>query len=142
MAVEQSARMISTSEFRHRLSFGITMGEVKRVPICLRLGVPMARGFDFLPNKATTSIYELQEENARLKDLVVTLSSLVLKNVVHEPKSNIHDLASRDHIFPRSKAEEQEIAEALEAAGHELMAKASEMKLILKRQKRPPFWET
>jgi hypothetical protein len=102
----------------------------------------MARGTDSLPNKATTSIYELQEEKARLKNLVVTLRSLVLKNVVHESKSSVHDIASRDHIFAGSKVEEQEIAEALEAAGHELMAKADEMKSILKQQKRPPFWDT
>jgi hypothetical protein len=81
------------------------------------------------------SVNELLEENARLKDLVVALSSLVLKNVVHEFHSNLHGVASREHADPRSKAEEAELAEALEAAGHELMAKAVEMKSHLKREK-------
>jgi hypothetical protein len=75
--------------------------------------------------KATKSINGLQEENARLKDLVVTLSALVLKNIVH--KSN--------NKHPRSKAAEEEMAEALDAAGHELMAKAVEMKSVLARHK-------
>jgi hypothetical protein len=70
------------------------------------------------------SINGLREENARLKNLVITLSALVLKNVVHE--SNKH---------PRSKAEEEEIAEALDAAGHELMAKAVEMRSVIARHK-------
>ena len=86
--------------------------------------------------KIPKSVAELQEENARLKDLVVMLSSLVLKNVVHEFRNDIHGLISRERADPRSQAEEAEIAEALEAAGHELMAKAVEMKSVLKRQKR------
>jgi hypothetical protein len=102
----------------------------------------MAQRLDSFPSKTTTNVSELQEENARLKDLVVTLSALVLKTVAHESNSSIQDIASRDRIFPRSKAEEQEIAEALEAASHELMAKAAEMKSILKRQKRQLFWDT
>jgi hypothetical protein len=85
--------------------------------------------------KIHKSVDELQEENARLKDLVVALSSLVLKNVVHEFRSGIHGLYARGHADPRSQAEENELAEALEAAGHELMAKAVEMKSILKREK-------
>jgi hypothetical protein len=86
--------------------------------------------------KVPKSVNRLQEENARLRDLVVTLSSLVLKNVVHEFRSNVHSVASRNRKHPRSEAEEEKMAEALEAAGHELMAKAVEMKSILKRQKR------
>jgi hypothetical protein len=82
------------------------------------------------------SACELQEENARLKDLVVTLSSLVLKNVAHEFRSGIHAFSSRAHADPRSQAEENELAEALEAAGHELMTKAVEMKSVLKRERR------
>jgi ribosomal protein L12E/L44/L45/RPP1/RPP2 len=85
--------------------------------------------------KALKSVNGLQEENARLKDLVVTLSSLVLKNVVHEFRNNVHSVASRVRKHPRSNAEEQEIAEALEAAGHELMAKAVKMKSVLNRRK-------
>jgi hypothetical protein len=73
--------------------------------------------------KTSKSISELHEENARLKDLVVTLSALVLKNVARESK------------HPHSKAEEEEIAEALDAAGHELMAKAVEMRSVLTRHK-------
>jgi hypothetical protein len=66
------------------------MGDVHRGPICLRMG--MARGISFLANKTTMSINELQEENARLKDLVVTLSSFVPKKIVPESKSGVHDI--------------------------------------------------
>jgi hypothetical protein len=93
-------------------------------------------GSNLPATKAQKSVNGLQEENARLRDLVVTLSSLVLKNVVHEFRSSVYGVASRDRKHPRSKPDEQEIAEALEAAGHELMAKAVEMKSFLKRQKR------
>lgn len=85
--------------------------------------------------KIPKSVNELQEENARLRNLVVMLSSLVLKNVVHEFCNDIHGLSSRDRANPCSQAEEEEIAQALEAAGHELMAKAVEMKSVLKREK-------
>jgi len=95
----------------------------------------MVNAYPWLSDKATRSVHELLQENARLKDLVVHLSALVLKNIVHESKSTIHDLASRDRIFPRSKAEEDEIAEALEVAGHALIGQAVEMKLISRGDK-------
>lgn len=76
------------------------------------------------PNPQPKSIRELQEENARLKSLVVTLSALVLKNVAHESSKH-----------PHSKAGQEQIAEALEDAGKELMAKAVEMKSVLTRKK-------
>ena len=88
-----------------------------------------------VPGKSPKNVRELREENARLKDLVVALSSLVLKNVVHEFRSGVHALSSRHHADPRSQAEEKELAEALEAAGHELTAKAIEMKSVLKRER-------
>ena len=86
--------------------------------------------------RAPKSFDELRAENARLKHLVVTLSSLVLRQIVHEFRGDVHGL-SKESADPHAKVEDERIAEALEVAGHELMAKAVEMKaILLKRERR------
>ena len=85
--------------------------------------------------KTPMSFDELREENMRLRQLVVTLSSLLLKHIVHESRSDVHDL-SKECAHPHAKVEDAKIAEALESTGHQLMAKAVEMKMVLKREQR------
>jgi len=82
--------------------------------------------------RAPKSADKLREENARLKHLVITLGSLVLKHIVHETRSDLYNL-SKESADPHAKVEDERIADALEIAGQELMAKAIEMKAVLKR---------
>lgn len=89
---------------------------------------------------------ELQSENQRLRDLVVSLSTTVLRNVAIEYYKNGRTANSADAKQFLREAEDcfrcaripglkAEIADGLEVAGHELLAKAVEIELIEQRAK-------
>ena len=88
----------------------------------------------------------LQSENQDLRDLVVSLSATLLRHITLNPPKYRRNANSVDaeHLvedaeqcfrcakIPRLK---KEIAEGLEAAGNQLMARAVEIETILEREK-------
>jgi hypothetical protein len=96
---------------------------------------------------ADPSIEELRAEIRRLRDLVVSLSSTLLRNIALCPPKNRRAVSSADAEDLLREAErcfrcarmpglKMEIAEGLEAAGHEFMAKAVEIETALQREQR------
>jgi hypothetical protein len=95
---------------------------------------------------ANITLEELQSENKLLRDLVVSLSVALLQNIALEPpkyRGNV-TRADAEHLLEEAErcfrcAEipglEKEIAERLDAAGHELMARAVEIETTLQREK-------
>ena len=93
-----------------------------------------------------STIKELQAENRHLRCLVTSLSITLLRNVaVESRKDRAADTADAERLV--HEAEEcfrcaripglkSEIAEGLEVAGRELMAKAVEIETALQRAKR------
>lgn len=92
-------------------------------------------------------IEELQSEIQRLRDLVVSLSVTLLRNIALDPPTDRRVASSADAEHFLREAEEcfrcarlpglkKEIAEGLEAAGHEFMAKVVEIETMLQREKR------
>ena len=89
---------------------------------------------------------ELQEQNEQLRSLVASLSATLLRKVVTELEMR-RALGSADAERLVHEAEDcfrcarvsglkSEIAEGLQAAGHELMAMAVEIETRLQRAKR------
>jgi hypothetical protein len=92
------------------------------------------------------TIEELQIENHHLREMVVSLSATLLRNLTFDPPRHRRHASSADAEHLVEDAEEcfrcarvpglkKEIAEGLEAAGNELMAKAVEIETVLQREK-------
>ena len=95
------------------------------------------------------SFQTLQLDNQRLRDLVVSLSSALLRSIALDPLRDRGTASSADAQRLLLEADEcfrcarilglkKEIAESLEAAGHEFMVKAVEIETMLQREK----WKT
>jgi len=95
-------------------------------------------------NNTTTK--ELQEQNRRLRAVVVSLSAALLRKIAVETEMR-RSLSSADAEHLVSEAKEcfrcaripelkYEIAEGLEVAGRELMSRAVEIETDLQRAKR------
>jgi hypothetical protein len=95
---------------------------------------------------ANITLEELQSENKWLRDLVVSLSVTLLRNIALDPPKYRRNASSADAEYLLKEAEtcfrcakvpglEAEIAEGLDAAGHELMARAVEIETAVQREK-------
>lgn len=93
------------------------------------------------------SVEELQQENQQLRDLVISLSATLLRNVVSEGDKVRRTADNADAERLVREAEEcfrcahapglkPEVAVGLLAAGHELMGKAVKIETILERERR------
>ena len=91
-------------------------------------------------------IKELQAENQWLRELVVSLSVTLLRNIALDPPKYRRNASSADAERLLTEAEQcfrsaripglkTEIAEGLQAAGNELMAKAVEIETVLQCEK-------
>jgi hypothetical protein len=91
-------------------------------------------------------VESLRSENRHLRDLLVSLSATLLRNIVLEPSELRRAVTSADAERLVREAEacfrcartaglKKEIADGLEVAGHEFMAKAVEIETILQRDK-------
>lgn len=97
------------------------------------------------PSKSKSESHQsLQSENQYLRDLVVSLSAALLRNIALQPPRDRHGAGDAERFFheaedcfrcARLPGLRKEIAEGLEAAGHEFMAKAVEIETILQRDK-------
>jgi len=90
---------------------------------------------------------ELQSENQRLRGLIVSLSATLLRDIAVDPPKERSGAGPADIKRLMHEAEDcfrcakvaglkKEIVQGLEAAGHELMAKAVEIETLLDREKR------
>jgi hypothetical protein len=80
-------------------------------------------------------------EDQRLRDLIILLGALLLQDIALDPprdRGAAQVLREAELCFRCAKSPglKREIAEGLEAAGHELMAKAVEIDTIMERGKR------
>jgi len=91
-------------------------------------------------------LQSLQFENRDLRDLVVSLSATLLQHIALNPPKFRRNANSADAERLVGEAEQcfrgakipglkEEIAEGLEAAGNQLMARAVEIETILEREK-------
>jgi hypothetical protein len=98
------------------------------------------------PKPESESLQSLQAENQRLRDLVVSLSATLPRKIALDPPIG-RAPSSADAERLLHEAEEcfrcarlptlkKEIADGLEAAGNEFMAKAVEIDAKLQREKR------
>jgi len=85
-----------------------------------------------------------QSENKRLRELVVSLSAALLRNIARHPLRDRDDASHAERLmqeahecfrYAESPDLKKEIAEGLRAVGHELMAKAVELETKLQREK-------
>ena len=93
-----------------------------------------------------TTVKELQEQNRRLRSLVVSLSAALLRKIaveteIHRPLSSTDAeqlVREAKECFRCARIPElkDEIAQGLEVAGRELMASAVEIETELQRAKR------
>jgi hypothetical protein len=92
------------------------------------------------------TIKELQEQNRRLRDLIVSLAAALLRKIAVEAEMR-RPLRSADaeHLVGEAKqcfrcaripGLKDEIAKGLEVAGHELMSRAVEIETELQRAQR------
>jgi hypothetical protein len=91
------------------------------------------------------SLQPLKTENQHLRDLVVSLSAALLRDIVLHPPRERSDTSDAERLLQEAQAcfrcarspdLKKEIADGLEAAGHELMAKAVAIETRLQREKR------
>jgi hypothetical protein len=96
---------------------------------------------------ADKTLEELQSENEWLRELAVSLSATLLRNMALDPPRYRRNISSADAEQLLKEAEkcfssakipdlETEIAQGLAAAGHELMARAVEVETTIQRQKK------
>lgn len=103
---------------------------------------------DFHESPASIARSEtLDDENKRLRDLVVTLSAIVLKTAADgfderrlrasfsAGGPDLIQFAEQCFSFARMPGVDQEVAVGLENIGHSLMAKAVEVESVLQREK-------
>lgn len=99
-----------------------------------------------MSDKKDSELHFLKSENQHLRDLVVSLSTTLLRKVALEPSKFRLDATTADaerlvreaevcFRCARSAGLKKEIADGLEASGHELMAKAVEIQTMLQREK-------
>ena len=92
------------------------------------------------------NIEDLQSEIQRLRDLVISLSATLLRNIDLDPPMCRHNDNSADaeHLLQEAEiyfrcaripGQKKETADRLEVAGNELMAKAVEIETTLQRDK-------
>ena len=93
----------------------------------------------------TELLQSLKSENQHLRDLVVSLGAALLRNIALHPPRERSDTSDAERLLQeaqacfrcaRSPGLKREIADGLEAAGHEFMAKAVEIETRLQRDKR------
>jgi hypothetical protein len=86
----------------------------------------------------------LQADNQRLRELVVSLSASLLRNVVRRDRRDAARNIDAEYLFCEAEAcfvcarisgLKEEIAKGLEVAGHEFMTKAVEIETRLQREK-------
>ena len=86
----------------------------------------------------------LQADNQRLRELVVSLSASLLRNVVRRDRRDAARNIDAEYLFceaevcfvcARISGLKEEIAKGLEVAGHEFMTKAVEIETRLQREK-------
>ena len=97
------------------------------------------------PKPESESLQSLQAENQRLRDLVVSLSATLLRKVALDPPvGRAPSGADAEHLLheaeecfrcARLPSLKKEIADGLEAAGNEFMAKAVEIEAKLQHEK-------
>jgi hypothetical protein len=99
-----------------------------------------------MSDKQESELRFLKSENQRLRDLVVSLSATLLRKVALEPSKSRCGATTADAEQLVREAEDcfrcariaglkKEIADGLEVAGHEFMAKAVEIEAMLQREK-------
>jgi hypothetical protein len=97
------------------------------------------------PKPESESLQSLQAENQRLRDLVVSLSATLLRKIALDPPiGQAVSRADADRLLheaeecfrcARLPSLKKGIADGLEAAGNEIMAKAVEIEAKLQREK-------
>jgi hypothetical protein len=97
-------------------------------------------------NDKFKSLQSLQSENQILRDLIVSLAAALLRNIaLHPPHDRDDDPSDAERLVQeadecfrcaRLPGLKQQIAEGLQAAGHEFLAKAVEIETKLEREKR------
>jgi hypothetical protein len=83
--------------------------------------------------------HHLRSENQRLRDLVVSLSATLLRNIALDPPRDRHDASVAERLLQDPEecfaalGLKKEIAEGLNAASYEFMAKVVEIGTKLQR---------
>ena len=86
--------------------------------------------------------HHLRSENQRLRDLVVSLSASLLRNISLNPPRDRHDASVAERLLQDPEecfccaglpGLKKEIADGLNAASHEFMAKVGEIETKLQR---------
>jgi hypothetical protein len=86
----------------------------------------------------------LHSENQRLRDLVISLSATLLRNIARHPPRDRDESSYAERLLQEAQecfryAEipglKKEIADGLRTVGHEFMAKAVEVETKLQREK-------
>jgi len=94
---------------------------------------------------AEPTVKELNLEIQHLRHLVVSLSATLLCNVALDPSKDCGAATDSEHLVRQAEAcfrcarvpnLKKEIAEGLEVAGHEFLAKAMEIETLVQREKR------
>jgi hypothetical protein len=92
-------------------------------------------------------LQSLQSENQILRDLVVSLAAALLRNIALHPPRDRDDPSGAERLVQeadecfrcaRLPGLKQQIAEGLQAAGNELLAKAVEIETKLEREEQKP----
>jgi len=82
------------------------------------------------------TIETLRMQNQRIRDSIVALAATLLGNMALDPFRDRHEVTSADaEHFLREAEECFRCARSLEAAGHELSAKAVEIETMVQRRK-------
>jgi hypothetical protein len=111
--------------------------------LCIEQG-PMSDKSSPQSKQQSESLRSLQCENQRLRDLVVSLSAALLRNIAIHPPRGRDDASDAERLMHEAQecfryAEipglKKEIAEGLHKLGHEFMTKAVEVETKLQREK-------
>ncbi len=95
------------------------------------------KGTSVPPSAGSPTIESLRLENQRIRYSIVSLAAALLQNTALDPFMYHHDINSADAEHLLREAEECfRCARGLEAAGHELSAKAVEVETMVQRWKR------
>ena len=97
----------------------------------------MARRSKYRSWQSAQLLRELQQENEYLRELVVSLTGLLLRKftIGSGRKNHAAGTAEAEHLL-RDADECLRCAKALDAAGHDLMAKAVAIETAVQRRKR------
>jgi hypothetical protein len=98
--------------------------------------VPAFRRRSFVPPLKALSIEILRAENRRIRNLIISLVTILLRKIAFDPFIEHQGISSADaEHFLREAEECFRCARGLDAAGHELTAKAVEIETMLQREK-------